>query len=145
MNDLLAVVRWIVREPYRRVRVAKEGKNGKTRYVSRLVWQPEPEGALPLHEKTNFVEQAVLCGFQMAQRMAGISEYDPKFVVDIRIERTMKLKSSTTKLLGWHIFRKDGTREYERDRGVSRKKWKDSSKPQTKTRSVKKQRGAQPS
>lgn len=120
MNDLLDIIRWNVRDPYRRVLIPKKQKDGTMRNVAKWELRPEGEGVVSLTGKTYFVEHAVLCGFQAAQRLAGVTERSPDFVVDVRMSRKHKGK----KLAGWHIQRKDGRREFVQHDKVVRKKWK---------------------
>jgi hypothetical protein len=92
MNDLLDIIRWNVRDPYRRVLIPKKQKDGTMRNVGKWELRPEGEGVLPLTDKDILVEHAVLCGFQASQRLAGVTERSPDFVVDVRMSRRHKGK-----------------------------------------------------
>jgi hypothetical protein len=126
VDELLDIIRWNISDPYQRVWVEKQGKDGKVRKVGRLATRPQGEGAaLSNFDKVNFVEQAVLCGFQNAQRMMGITELSPKFVVDIRMEK----RKSGKAIHGWFIRTADGKQQFLSHEQVIRKRWTPTKKP----------------
>lgn len=127
MSELLDIIRWQVRDPYERVLVAKTNKEGKTYKTAELRLRADPPKlGLPIETKIAFVERAVLCGFQAAQRSMGISDRSPKFVVDVRMGKTRGGK----KIAGWYIQRKDGSRGFLEYEDVVRRAWRPE-KPRT--------------
>lgn len=122
-NDLLDIIRWTVHDPYRRVVISKQGKDGKIRRTRRWEARPPGEGAISIPDKLLFVEYAVLCGLQAGQRLAKSKVYSP--IVDVKMHRKAKGK----KLAGWFIYRKDGTNEFLEYKPVTRRKWQPEKKP----------------
>ena len=73
-------------------------------------------------KKLLFVEYAVLCGFQAAQRTAGVDPKSGSFVIDVGIGLKHRGTHATGAIGGWYIRRRDGTSEFLKHKPVLRKR-----------------------
>lgn len=78
-------------------------------------------GQVSNEERLYFVEYAVLCGFQAAQRAAGVNPKSGAFVLDVGISLKHRGTHSTGAIGGWHIRRRNGTTEFLEHKRVVRK------------------------
>ena len=75
---------------------------------------------LSIHDRVRFLEDAFLCGFQTAQRVAGLSLRSPEFIVDVHIELARRQGHPTGEIRSWRIRRKNGTSDVVKFKAVCR-------------------------
>jgi len=105
MYELMDIITWQVWEEYKRVAGS---------------WEPGKGISVP--DRLVFLESAVLCGVQMAQRTAGITPKSPRFVVKVGLSLKRRGGRPTGKISGWYIYRKDGTCELLPHKPMARKR-----------------------